>query len=69
MNLLQIIFFSLFLGFALLKSGDKGKAVLDFCRSGQEAMKEITNIVLEFTPYGVLRSHGKRSGGRMVQRF
>lgn len=54
MNLLQIIFFSLFLGFALLKSGDKGKAVLDFCRSGQEAMKEITNIVLEFTPYGVL---------------
>lgn len=52
-NLLQIIFFALILGFALLKLGDKGKAVLELCRSGQEAMKEITNMVLEFTPYGV----------------
>ncbi len=52
-NLLQIIFFALILGFALMKLGDKGKALLDFCRAGQEAMKEITNIVLEFTPYGV----------------
>ncbi len=52
-NLLQIIFFALILGFALMKLGDKGKTLLDFCRSGQEAMKEITNIVLEFTPYGV----------------
>lgn len=53
-NLLQIIFFSLILGFALMKIGDKGKTFLDMCRSGQEAMKEITNIVLDFTPYGVL---------------
>jgi Na+/H+-dicarboxylate symporter len=52
-NLLQIIFFALILGFALMRLGDKGKALLDFCRAGQEAMKEITNIVLEFTPYGV----------------
>lgn len=48
-NLLQIIFFSLLLGFALIKLGDKGAPVLDFFR----AWKEITNIVLEFTPYGV----------------
>lgn len=43
-NLLQIIFFALIMGFALL----------DCCRAGQEVMKEITNMALEFTPYGVL---------------
>lgn len=52
-NLLQIIFFALLLGFALMKIGPKGQALLDMFRSGQEAMKKITTIVLEFTPYGV----------------
>lgn len=52
-NLLQIIFFALILGFALMKLGEPVKPLLDIFRSGQEAMKEITNIVLEFTPYGV----------------
>ncbi|MEE3458158.1 MAG: cation:dicarboxylase symporter family transporter, partial [Lachnospiraceae bacterium] len=52
-NLLQIIFFALLLGFALIKLGDKGAPVLDFFRAWTEAWKEITNIVLEFTPYGV----------------
>lgn len=53
-NLLQIIFFSLLLGFSLIKLGDKGAPVLDFFRAWTDAWKEITNIVLEFTPYGVL---------------
>lgn len=52
-NLLQIIFFALLLGFSLIKLGDKGAPVLDFFRAWTEAWKEITNIVLEFTPYGV----------------
>lgn len=52
-NLLQIIFFALLLGFALIKLGDKGAAVLDFFRAWTEAWKVITNMVLEFTPYGV----------------
>lgn len=52
-NLLQIIFFSLMLGFALIKLGDKGAPVLNFFRAWTEAWKEITNIVLEFTPIGV----------------
>ena len=52
-NLLQIIFFALMLGFALMKIGEPVKPLLDIFRAGQEAMKEITNIVLEFTPYGV----------------
>lgn len=53
-NLLQIIFFSLLLGFSLIKLGDKGAPVLNFFRAWTDAWKEITNIVLEFTPYGVL---------------
>ena len=53
-NLLQIIFFSLLLGFALIGLGEKGDPVLSFFRSWTEAWKGITNIVLEFTPYGVL---------------
>lgn len=52
-NLLQIIFFALLLGFALMKIGPAGQALLDMFRAGQEAMKKITAIVLEFTPYGV----------------
>lgn len=52
-NLLQIIFFALLLGFALIKLGDKGAPVLNFFRAWTEAWKEITNIVLEFTPFGV----------------
>ena len=52
-NLRQIIFFALLLGFSLIKLGDKGAPVLDFFRAWTEAWKEITNIVLEFTPYGV----------------
>lgn len=52
-NLLQIIFFSLLLGFALIKLGDTGAPVLNFFRAWTEAWKEITTIVLEFTPYGV----------------
>ncbi|RHV90251.1 dicarboxylate/amino acid:cation symporter [Clostridium sp. OF09-36] len=52
-NLLQIICFALLLGFSLIKLGDKGAPVLDFFRAWTEAWKEITNIVLEFTPYGV----------------
>lgn len=52
-NLLQIIFFSLMLGFALIALGEKGEPVLNFFRAWTDAWKEITNIVLEFTPYGV----------------
>ena len=46
--------FIFLLGFALIKLGDKGAPVLNFFRAWTEAWKEITNIVLEFTPYGVM---------------
>lgn len=52
-DLLQIIFFALLLGFSMIALGDKGEPVLNFFRSWTEAWKEITNIVLLFTPYGV----------------
>jgi len=52
-NLLQIIVFALLFGYALTKIGDRGDAVLSFFRGASDVMKEIVNIVLEFTPYGV----------------
>lgn len=52
-NLLQIIIFALIFGFALTKIGEKGKPMLRAFQSLGEAMKSVTNIVLEFTPFGV----------------
>lgn len=53
LDLMQIIFFALILGYSLMKLGKPGESLLRGFRSGQEAMKTMTNIVLEFTPYGV----------------
>lgn len=53
-NLLQIIFFALILGFCLMKMGSKGEPLLNIFRVGKEVMGDLTNRVLEFTPYGVL---------------
>lgn len=52
-NLLQIIFFALILGFCLMKMGSKGKPLLNIFRVGKDVMGDLTNRVLEFTPYGV----------------
>lgn len=52
-ELLQIIFFALLLGFAIIKMGDKGQKLFDFFKLGQEVMTDLTSIVLEFTPIGV----------------
>ena len=53
MNLLQIIFFALMFGFALTRLGSRGESVLSFFRGCSDTIKEITAIVLEFSPYGV----------------
>ena len=52
-NLLQIIFFALVLGFFLMKMGKKGEPLLNIFRVGKDVMGDLTNGVLEFTPYGV----------------
>lgn len=52
-NLLQIIFFALILGFCLMKMGSKGEPLLNIFRVSKEVMGDLTNRILEFTPYGV----------------
>lgn len=52
-NILQIIFFALFLGIAINLSGDKGKPVLKVLESLAEVMYRLTAIVMEFSPIGV----------------
>lgn len=52
-NLVQIIFFAVIFGFSLLAIGEKGKPMLDLCKSLADTMKKFVNIVLGFTPIGV----------------
>jgi len=52
-QLLQIIFFAILLGFAILKMGAKGEPLLNFFKMAQEAMQKLVGIILEFTPIGV----------------
>lgn len=44
---------NLLLGFCLMKMGSKGEPLLNIFRVGKEVMGDLTNRVLEFTPYGV----------------
>jgi Na+/H+-dicarboxylate symporter len=50
---LQVIVFALFLGYAMTKAGEKGKAVLHFFEGFAETMYKLTGTVMEFAPYGV----------------
>ncbi|ATO56771.1 dicarboxylate/amino acid:cation symporter [Loigolactobacillus coryniformis subsp. coryniformis KCTC 3167 = DSM 20001] len=52
-NLVQVIFFAVIFGFALLAIGEKGKPMLTLCKSLADTMKKFVNIVLGFTPIGV----------------
>jgi Na+/H+-dicarboxylate symporter len=52
-NVLQIIVFSLFLGFAINFSGEKGKPLLQFLESLADVMYRLTSIIMEFSPIGV----------------
>ena len=54
-NLLQIMFFAMIFGFALTKlKGEGSKITIEFFRTCANVMKEIVNIVLAFTPIGVM---------------
>lgn len=53
-NVLQILFFSVFLGMVLLVLGDKTKAVTTVMNQGADVVIKITEIVMEFSPYGIL---------------
>ena len=53
-NVLQILFFAIMLGITLLLLGDKVKGVINLFDEGTEIMFKITDIVMSFSPYGIL---------------
>jgi Na+/H+-dicarboxylate symporter len=52
-NVLQILFLSIFFGMVLLMLGDKVKALTTVMRQGADVMIRITELVMEFSPYGI----------------
>ncbi|CAM3146243.1 dicarboxylate/amino acid:cation symporter [Filibacter tadaridae] len=53
-NILQIIFFALFIGIAITLVGEKAKPVYRFFEGFAEVMYKITGIVMKVAPIGVL---------------
>jgi len=53
-DVLQIVVFSLLFAVALAAAGERGRPVLDFCRSLAEVMYRFTDIVMKAAPVGVL---------------
>lgn len=51
-NMLQIIAFSVFVGFALTMLGSKTKGVLHLFEQGNEIMMYLVNVVMKVAPYG-----------------
>lgn len=52
-NMLQIIFFAIFIGIAITLVGKPAEPVKNFFDGFAEVMYKITGIVMEFAPYGV----------------
>ncbi|MFT9486233.1 MAG: dicarboxylate/amino acid:cation symporter, partial [Tepidibacillus sp.] len=53
-EMLQIIFFALFLGIGLTLIGERGKTLLKFFDGLAETMYKITGIVMKYAPIGIL---------------
>ena len=51
-NMLQIIVFAIFIGFALTMLGTKVDKVKDLLEQGNEIMMYLVNLVMKFAPYG-----------------
>jgi Na+/H+-dicarboxylate symporter len=51
-NMLQIIAFSIFVGFALTMLGSKTKGMLSLIEQGNDIMMYLVNLVMKFAPYG-----------------
>lgn len=52
-EMLHVISFSVFIGAALLMMGERGKELNDLISKASEVMFKITDIIVQFTPYGV----------------
>lgn len=53
-DMLQIIFFCLFLGVALLALGDRVKGLVALIDQGSETMLKITDYVMRYAPIGIM---------------
>ncbi|MCM3584301.1 dicarboxylate/amino acid:cation symporter [Mesobacillus maritimus] len=51
-NMLQIITFSIFVGFGLAMLGSKTKGLLKIIEQGNDLMMYLVNLVMKFAPYG-----------------
>ncbi|WP_028783818.1 dicarboxylate/amino acid:cation symporter [Thalassobacillus devorans] len=51
-NMLQIIAFSVFIGFALAMLGKKTESVMRVIEQGNEIMMFLVNLIMRFAPYG-----------------
>ncbi|MDA0938696.1 MAG: dicarboxylate/amino acid:cation symporter [Proteobacteria bacterium] len=52
-NTMQVVFFALFSGFALILIGNKGHAVREFIVSGTYLVFKMIELIMKLTPYGV----------------
>lgn len=52
-NILQVIFFAIFLGLSINFAGKRGRPVLEFMESLADVMYRMTTLVMEFSPIGV----------------
>jgi len=52
-NMLQIIFFTILAGIAILMMGERGKRIIEGAESLNEVMMKIVTIVMAVAPYGV----------------
>jgi Na+/H+-dicarboxylate symporter len=50
---LQVVVFGIFMGFALILIGDKGKILKDFIVSSAHLVFKMVELVIQLTPYGV----------------
>lgn len=51
-NMLQLIVFAVFIGFALTSLGGKTKGILSLVEQGNEIMMYLVGLVMKFAPYG-----------------
>ena len=52
-SMLALIIFSFLIGFASLRSGEKGSSFRDFLNSGNEVMKQLLHLIMKTAPVGL----------------
>ncbi|PIE53831.1 MAG: dicarboxylate/amino acid:cation symporter [Dethiosulfovibrio peptidovorans] len=53
MSMIQIIFFAILFGLAILLLGEKAKLMANFVTNGADVMIKITDFVMSISPYGI----------------